>query len=169
MIWLTNELKLFLGPPQTSFINKEITHSNWNTCLRSKLCPNTSSLPTQPNLALIQPTSSFNRDTPFAKGNFTCLIVVSPNIKSPYTSLPSRIPWPLIIRPTHSRFALEKSGIPNHVVWTTSSDYTKSRVCILAPGALHVPNHVPTLNQWTVTPFHKRTPWYLMWHNHATL
>ena len=32
--------------------------------------------------------------------------------------------------------------------------YTGLHALILAPGALHVPNHVPTLDQSTVSPFH---------------
>ena len=56
-------------------------------------------------------------------------------------------------------FRATKLGIPNHVVWAINSDgYTKPHAYVLAPGALHVPNPVPTLDQSNVTPFHKRTP-----------
>ena len=82
----------------------------------------------------------------------------SPNLKPTYTLLPSRISWPLALCSTHSPFALQTSGIPNKVVWATNSGCTKPRARILAPGALHVPNHVPTLEQLTVTSLHKRTP-----------
>ena len=52
-----------------------------NTCLRSKLCPKTSSLHTPPNPALTQPTSPLNKNPSFAKGNFICPMCASPNIK----------------------------------------------------------------------------------------
>ena len=59
---------------KTSFFPTTITHSDWNTCLRSKLCPNNFSFCTPCNLALIQPTSPLNRDPHFPKGNFISLI-----------------------------------------------------------------------------------------------
>ena len=93
-----------------------ITHSYWSTCLRSKPCPNTSSLHTPLNRVLIQSTSPLNGNPPFGKGNFMCLMGASPNIKPPYKLLLSRISWPSIPRSTHSPFPLQASGIPNHVV-----------------------------------------------------
>ena len=75
-----------------------------------------------------------------------------------YTLFQLRISWPLALCSTHSPFALQTSGIPNQMVWATNSGCTKPRARILATGALHVSNHVPTLDQLTVTSFHKRTP-----------
>ena len=84
-------------------------------------------------------------------------MIVSPNVKLTYTLMLSRISWQSEPCSTNSPFALQ-TGIPNHVVQATNSGYTKSRACILAPGAQHVPNYVPTHNQSPATPFHKRTP-----------
>ena len=152
---------------KTSLIPPTITHSNWSTCLRPELYP--SILHTPPNPALTQSTSPFISKSPLNKNNFICPMVLFPNVKPTYTLMSSRISWHSTPCSTHSPFALQTSGIPNHAVCATNSWYTKPRVCILAPGAQHVPNHVPTLNQWPATPFHKRAPRYLIWLNHATL
>ena len=69
---------------------------------------------------------------------------------------------------THSPFALQILGFQNRVVLATNSEYTKPRARIFAPGEQHIPNHMPTHEESPVTSFHKRTPWYLMWLNHAT-
>ena len=54
-----------------------------------------------------------------------------------------------MIRVIRSRLR-SKIGIPNHLLWAISNDgYTKLRAHILAPGELHVSNHVPTFNQST--------------------
>ena len=85
--------------------------------------------------------------------------VPDPNLKPTYyTLLQLRISWPLTLCFAHSPFALKASGIPNQVVWATSSGCTKPHARILATGALLVPNNVPTLAQSTVMSFHKRTP-----------
>ena len=123
---------------------------------------------TPPNPALTQPTSFLIRDSSFDKSNFICPMSSSPNLKGTCTLLLSRILWRLTPCLTHSPFTLQTSGIPNHVVCATNSGYTKPRSYILAAGALHVPNHVPTLGQLYVTSFHKRAPWHLIWLNHAT-
>ena len=49
---------------------------------------------------------------------------------------------------THSSLTLKTSRIPNHVVWATSSGYTKLRVHIFRSGALQIPNHVSILEQY---------------------
>ena len=149
----------------TSLIPPTITHSNWSTYFRSKLWRNISILHTPPNSSLTQPTPLLNSDPPFDKSNFICSIVASPNLKPTYTLLWSRISW---LR-YHAPLALQTSGIPNHVFWATNSRYTKPRARILMPGAQHVPNHVSTLDQLPITPFHKKTPWYLMWLNYTTI
>ena len=93
----------------------------------------------------------------------------SPNPYCTCMFLLSRTSWLLIPCSTHSPFALQTSGIPNHVVCATNSGYTKPGACILAPGPLHVPNQVHTLDQSTLTSFHKRTPRHLIRLNHAIL
>ena len=70
-----------------------------------------------------------------------------------YTLLQLLISWPLTLCFTYSPFALQTLGIPNHVVWATNSGCTKPRARILATGAVHIRNHVPTLDQLTVTSF----------------
>ena len=132
----------------TSLFPPTITHSNWSTCLASQLYPNTSSLRTPPNTALIQPTSLLKEDPPYLIKVTSYAPWVPPNLKPTYyTLLQLRISWPLTLCSTHSPFALQTSGIPNQVVWATNSGCTKPRARILATGALHVPNHVPTLDQ----------------------
>ena len=149
---------------KTLLFSLTIIHSNWNTCLRSNLAPNTSSFCIPPNPAVTQPPH-------LSTGTHLLLQV---------TSYASCVPPPYVISVTDFMafdtlfqllsFLATKLGIPNHVVWAISSDgYTKPSSHILAPGALHVPHHVPTLDQSTVTPFYKRTPGYLIWLNHATL
>ena len=54
-------------------------------------------------------------------------MVLSPNVKPTYTLVPSRISWHSTPCSTQSPFALQTSGIPNHVVWATNSSYTKPR------------------------------------------
>ena len=155
--WIPQEL-------QTSFIYKDITlPTNYYPSLLKCL----SQVRTPHNPALTQPTSPLKRDPHFTKGNFISLIGASPNIKPPNTTLLSYISWLLCF--THSLFALQTSSIPNHKVLATSSGYAKPRGHILAPEALHIPNHVPTLDQSTVTPFQIRTPRLLIWLNHAVL
>ena len=44
----------------------------------------------------------------------------------------------------------------NNVVWSTNNGCTEPRAHILVAGALHVPNHVPKLNQSTVISFNKK-------------
>ena len=153
---------------KTSLFPPTITHSNWSTCLGSRLCP-TSSVHTPSNPALTQPTLPLIRDQTFDKSIFICPIGSSPNLKHTCTLLLSRTSWPLIPCSTHSLFKLQTSNIPNHVVRATDSGYTKPHAHILAPGALHVQKNMHTLDQSTVTSFHKRTPWHLIWLNHGTL
>ena len=85
-------------------------------------------------------------------------MVLSPNVKPTYMLMPSCISWHSTPYSSNSPFALQTSGIPNHVVRATNSGYTKPYARILASGEQHVPNHVPTLDQSPTTPFHKRTP-----------
>ena len=81
-----------------------------------------------------------------------------PNLKPTYyTLLQLRMSWPLKLCYTHSPFARQTSGKPNQVVWATDNGCSKPRARILATGALHVLNHVKTLDQLTLTSFHKRT------------
>ena len=116
-----------------------------------------SNLYTPPNPALTQSTSPLISEPPFDDSNILCLLVVSRNVKSTYTLMPSRTSWHSTPCPAHSPFALGTSGKPNHIVRATNSEYTKPRTHFLAPGAQDLPNHVPTLNQSPTTPFHKRT------------
>ena len=115
------------------------------------LAPNISSFHTSPNPALTQPT-------PFDKSNFICPMRSSPNLKRTCSLLLSRTSCSSIPYSTHFPFALKKSGIPSHVVCATNSGYTKPRAHIPATGVLHITNHVHTLDQSTVTSFHKRKP-----------
>ena len=111
--------------------------------------------------------------TPFDKGNLVCGMSASPNLKPTYRSLLSHTSWSSISYPpthtqtpthahththTHTPFTLQTSGIPNHVVWATNSQFTKPRACIFEPRAVNVPNQVLTLNQSMATSFHKRIP-----------
>ena len=102
-----------------------ITHSNWRTCLRSQLCPNTCSLHTPPNPSLTQPTLPLIRDQPFDKSNFVCPMGSSPNLERTCTLLLSRTLWPSIPCSTYTPLALDTSGIPKHVVSATNIEYTK--------------------------------------------
>ena len=165
--WIPQELQTSFKI-KTSLFPPTITHSSWSTCFRSHLCPNTSSLHTLPNSALTQPTSSLNSDPPFEKSNFICPSCAFSNLNPTHTLLLLCTSWPLILCSTHSSLMLQ-TGIPNHVVWATNSGCTNPCACIFAARALDVPNHMPTLDQSIVTSFHKRTPWYLIWLNHATL
>ena len=61
--------------------------------------------------------------------------------------MPSHILWHSTPCSIHSPFALKTSCIPNNVLRATNSGYTKPRAHILAPGAQHVLNHMPMLNQ----------------------
>lgn len=54
----------------------------------------------------------------------------SSNIKPRSTSFPLRVSWTLILCSTNFCFALQTTGISNHMVWDTSSGYTKPRACI---------------------------------------
>ena len=72
-------------------------------------------------LIILRPYSSqltpLNRDTPFEKGDLIQRTGTSTNPKPTYSSLLSltlRSPTPC---PTHSSSALQKLGIPNHVVF----------------------------------------------------
>ena len=67
------------------WISQELQINQKYLSQKSKLCSNTSSLHTPPNLALTQPTSPLNnKDPPFiAKSNFICLMGASPNLKPP--------------------------------------------------------------------------------------
>ena len=124
---------------------------------------------TPPNLVLTQSTSPIISEPPLDKSNFTSLMVLSPSVKPTYRLMPSCISWHSTTCPSHSPFALQTSGKPNHVVQATNSGYTKPCARILAPGAQHVPNHVFTLIQSPTTPFHNRTTSYLKWLHRATL
>ena len=73
-------------------------------------------------------------------------------------AVPYFMAFDTVFHPLSFRATNVTSGIPNQVVWATNSECTKPRARILATGALHLPNHVPTLDQLTVTSFHKRTP-----------
>ena len=106
---------------KTSLFPPTVTNSNWNTCLRSILYPNTSSLCTAPNLALTQPTSPLNRDPPFAESN-------SPNKKPPirhcchvFHDLRYFVPPILVSSYKHRAFqimwfGLQTADIQNHVL-----------------------------------------------------
>ena len=148
----------------SNLIPPTITNSNWSTCLRSQLWPVHS-----PHTTLTQSTAPLISEPPFDKSNFICPMVLSPNVKPTYTLMPSRISWHSTPFPTHSPFALQISGKPNHVVWATNGGCTQPHARILALAIQHLPNHLPTLNQSPTTPFHKRTTWYLIWLNRATL
>ena len=91
------------------------------------------------------------------------------SVKPTYTLMPSHISWHSLPCLVHSPFALQTSGKPNHVVQATNSVYTKPRASTPTPGAQHVPNHVPTLNQSLTTPFHESPTLYLIQVNHANL
>ena len=67
-------------------------------------------LHTSPSPALTQSTSPLNSEPPFDNSNFICLLVLSPNVKSTYTLIPSRISWHLTPCTTHSPFTLKTSG-----------------------------------------------------------
>ena len=71
-------------------------------------------------------------------------MVLSPNVKPTYTLVPSRISWHSTPCSTQSPFALQTSGIPNHVVWATNSSYTK-------PGAHTQPITCNTIPQKDTT------------------
>ena len=68
------------------------------------------------------------------------------NVKPTYTLMSSRISWHLTPFSTHSPFTLQTAGIPNHVVWATSSGYTKPRLCqehsIYQTTCPHSTNHL---------------------------
>ena len=114
-----------------------------------------------------QPTPP-NWHAPFDKGDLIPCTGSSTNLKPTYMSFLSHTLWSSAPCPTHSPSMLQKSGIPNHMVFTRNSGHTKPRVCILVSRQLYVPNHMATLNQTTVISFHKRTPWYLIWLKYAT-
>ena len=109
-----------------------------------------------------------NQHTPLEKGDLIPHTGSFTNLKPTYTSLPLRTSWSLTPCSTHSPSTLQKSGIPNHVVFATNSERTKPRVGIPALRQLHAPNHMATLNQSTAISFHKRTPRYLIWLKHST-
>ena len=114
-----------------------------------------------------QPTPP-NWHTPFEKGDLIPCMSSSTNLKPTYTSLPLYTSWSLTLCPIHSSSALQKSGVPNHVVFATNSGRTKPRVRIPPLRQLYAPKHMATLNQSTAISFHKRTPWYLIWLKHST-
>ena len=114
-------------------------------------------LHTPPNPALTQSTSPLINELPFDKSNFTCPMILSPNVKPTYMLMPSSISWHSTPSPAWSPFALQTSGKLSHMVRATKSGYTKPRAHVLAPRAQHVPNYVPTLNHSPTTPFHRRT------------
>ena len=114
-------------------------------------------LHTPPNPALTQSTSPLINELPFDKSNFTCPMILSPNVKPTYMLMPSSISWHSTPSPAWSPFALQTSGKLNHMVRATKRGYTKPRAHVLAPRAQHVPNYVPTLNHSPTTPFHRRT------------
>ena len=70
---------------KTSLFPSTVTTSNRSINLRSELCSNTSSFHTSTNSLLTQWTSPLNRDPPFDKSNFICLMGVSPNLNAPIT------------------------------------------------------------------------------------
>ena len=90
-----------------------------------------------------QPTPP-NWHTPFDKDDLILHMGASTNLKPTYTSLPSRTSWSSTPCSTHFSSALQKMGIPNHMVFATNSRLNKPRVCILAPRELNVPNHMAT-------------------------
>ena len=55
-------------------------------------------------------------------------------------------------------FVLETMGLPKHMAWAINNGHIKPHAHILAPGAPNVLNHMPSLNQSSVTLFHKRIP-----------
>ena len=83
----------------------------------------------------------------------------SHNIKLPNTLLSSRNSWLATLCSTRSPFPYKHRAY--QTTWlglNKSSEYTKPCGHIVTPQALYVPNHMPTLNQSTVTQFHKTTP-----------
>ena len=161
-------------PSKTGFKNKDIsipTDYHPSTSHLSQVSTLSQHLlsPCTIQTALTPPNSPLIRNLPFGKSNFVFPMGSSLNLKRTCTLLLSRTSWPSIPRSTQSSFALQTLGIPNHVVCVTNSGYTKPRARILAPGALHVPKQVHTLDQSTVTSFRKRTRWHLIWLNHAIL
>ena len=115
----------------------------------------------------IQPTPP-NQHIPFEKSDLIPHTGSSTNLKPTYRSLLLRTSWSLTPCPTHSSSTLQKSGIPNHMVFAPNSGRTKPRVRIPALRQLHAPNHMATLNQSTAISFYKRTPQYLIWLKHST-
>ena len=79
-----------------------------------------------------------NWHTPFDKGDLIPCTDASTNLRPTYTSLLSRTSWSLTPFPIHFSSALQKSGIPNHVVFATKSGRTKPGVLILGPRQLYV-------------------------------
>ena len=133
----------------------------------------TSTIITTGTLLIIMPPYSsqpapLNRHTLFDKRNLIPRMSASTNPKPTYTSLLSRTSWSSTPCCTHSFTALQKLGVPNHVVFATNSGRTKPPVHILTPRQLYVLNHMATLNQSTSILFHEWTPWYLIWLKHAT-
>ena len=63
-----------------------------------------------------------NSYTPFEKSDLILRMGSSTNLKPTYTSLTSQTSWSLIPCPTHSSSTLQKSGIPNHVIFAANSD-----------------------------------------------
>ena len=118
---------------QQASLNKYISshpthyHQFQLKCLSQELNFRPSNLYTPPNPALTQSTSPLISEPPFDNSNIICLLVVSPNVKSTYTLMPSRISWHSTPCPAHSPFALGTSGKPNHIVRATNSEYTKPR------------------------------------------
>ena len=129
----TNKLQI---KPKKSFFPPLIINSNWSTCLRSQLCPNTSSLHTPPSHALTKPASRLSRDPPFDKDNFIWYTGATHNQNPTYMLLPTRNLWPSISCSTHSPFVLQKLDIPNHIFCATKSGYIKPCDRIYVPRTL---------------------------------
>ena len=125
-----------------------------NYLSQAQLCPNNSSHHTPPKPALTKPTSPLNKDSPFAKKSFICLMRPSPpQPKAPLYFI--AITYFMAFNTMFHPFSFRATEI---TVLPTGSEYTKPRARIFASGALHVPNYMPTIDQSTVTSFHKRIP-----------
>ena len=89
-----------------------------------------------------QPTPP-NRHTPFEKGDLIPRKGSSTNRNPTYMSLLLCTSWSLTPCPTHFSSALQKLGIPNHVVFASNSGCIKPRVLIPTLRQLYAPTTWP--------------------------
>lgn len=130
--------------PQEHFSIFLPTQTNISTfCLQRIL----SKIATDDFATSIQPYASqpsLSTRTDLMIGDLICHMDAFHNLKPTYTSLPLCTSWYSILCSTQSPLMLQALGIPNNMVWTTNSGYTKKRSHILVPVTLNVPNHIPT-------------------------